>query len=206
MPDAPKREYGLEVGDYARIFRRKFLIIALTTFASGTIAWVYTRVALVPRYTSSVSVEVTKPVLDQRADAWLYYQGSPLQTAIEQIRSRLTIRAALVAMGEVSDSAPRPVIDLAVDEVLGTITAIQRPQTNIIEISIVGTDPPLMIKRLEGIASTYVSSEAEWDRKADDAAISFINERIEIVKRRLADARARRIAFEITHPGVSVGG
>lgn len=207
MYNMPAPSYGLGVGDYLRIFRRYALVIVLSTLAAGAVAWVYTEARLTPRYLTSVLIEITKPVLNEQADAWLYYyQGSPIQTAIEQIRSRLTIREALIRLNRADDETPRDRLDAMVEEMLSRLSAEQKPQSNIVSVSLVGTNPEVLQEELEAIAQTYARFEEEWTKKSDEAAIDFLSQRIEIVRKRLADVRARRIAFEIEHPHLSLAG
>lgn len=160
--------------------------------------------SLVPRYRTSISVEVTKAVATEGMERWLYYKGHPIETAMKQVQSRACLEAALRDIGEITDTMPEAEVQGQVSRLVGMTRVSNDPNTNIITISVLGEEQHKLPAYANAIALAYQRLEREWDQRNDDEVIRFLEERIGQYKERLENAEARMVAFRST--SIALGG
>ncbi len=178
-----------------RILQRRAWVIAFVALAVFVVVLVYSR-SLPPRYSTSASIEVTKAIASEGMEQWLYYKGHPIETAIRQIRSRACIEAALRDLKKIDDKSSENEISFQVNDVLSRLSIHGEENTNVITIAMQGPDKDNLAPYINAICRVYEKLEREWDRRADDEVITFLQERIAQYRRRLEAAEAQVIAYK----------
>ncbi len=182
------------VRDYVRILRRRVWVIVFVTLAVFAVVYLWSG-SLVPRYQTNVSVEVTKAVATEGMERWLYYKGHPIETAMKQMRSRACLEAALRDLGELTETSSEADVQAKVNMLTSMTRASNDPNTNIITMSVIGSDRNKLQAYANAVARAYQRLERDWDQRNDDEVIKFLEERIDQYKKRLESAEARMVAF-----------
>lgn len=175
--------------------QRRAWVIAFVALAVFVVVLVYSR-SLPPRYSTSASIEVTKAIATEGMESWLYYKGHPIETAIRQITSRACIEAALQDLKKIDDRSSEAEINDKVADISRRLSVNGVENTNVLTVTMTGPDKDNLAPYVNAICRVYQRLEREWDRRADDEVITFLQERIEQYRRRLEAAESQAIAVK----------
>lgn len=149
---------------------------------------------------------MTKAIATEGMERWLYYKGHPIETAMRQIKSATCLEAALRDLGELTEASTPDEIRNKTGMLAAMISVSSLPNTNIVTVTATGANKEVLGRYVDAICRVYARLEREWDRRADDEVIEFLEERIEQYRVRLEQAEAAMIAFKGRNLARGVGG
>ncbi len=145
----------MELRDYLRILRRRWLLIATVTLlvVGGAAAWTFSST---PIYQSTARLFVSTAASDTGDSAGAAYQGGLFSQQRVTSYADQVSKSQTLAEAVIDDLG----VDLTTDEVLGAVTATVVPETVNIDLSVRDADPALA----QAMAQSYAEALSDQIR------------------------------------------
>jgi len=197
--DSPGDE--IDVLEYVRlVWSRRWLILAVlvSTVVAAT-AWSVTRPKLY-RANTKLIVEPTSSINNNQFDAFVSYwqldryisdQVQVLET--DRLANRVVTRLGLASLPEMEGKTPGPGI------VLGGLTVEAVPESNVIELTMVGRDPDRVAEWLNVYVQEYIRANIEDGIDRTKKIFEVIQTRLDPLRQQVHDAEQSLMSFHEGH-------
>ncbi len=189
-------QYELNLRDYLRIFLKRKLLIAgafavifVTTFLNVS------RQPYIYESSTTVKIEERKSIAGLLTE-WIVYNPEDIMESETKIILGHPVMAGVARrLGKITDATPVEEVNGIVARLQGQVDTGKIERTNIIRISVRGTDPKDVRDVANATAAVYIEQNLLEKTKQARAAREFISEQLRELEGRLAQAEDRLRAF-----------
>lgn len=190
-------QYELNFQDYLRIFRKRRILIGSAFLISLVLTVFYTKMQPVVFQTSAtVRYEQKKTVIGALVEEMYFRPGNPLDTEINVIQSRKVAEKAAKRLGFVDEKMSDNEKKAVISDIQGSIFAEKLKDTNIINISVTGSDPKKITRIANMAVQVYIDENLNQKRREATETRQFVQERLAAVEKELNQAEEKLKAFK----------
>ncbi len=189
-------QYELNLRDYLRIFLKRkllitgaFAVIFITTFLNVS------KQPYIYEASTTVKIEERKSIAGLLTEWIVYSPGDIMESETKIIRGFPVMEGVARRLGKVTDTTPPEEANHIVAGLQGQVEAKKIESTNIIRISVRGTDPTEVRDIANATAEIYVQENLLEKSKQARTAREFISNQLKELEGRLAEAEDRLREF-----------
>ena len=189
-------QYELNLRDYLRIFlKRKLLITGAFSVIFVTTFLNVSRQPYIYEATTTVKVEERKSIAGLLTEWIVYNPQDIMESETKIIRGFPVVEAVARKLGKITDATPPDEANRIISGLQGSIETKKIESTNIIRISVRGTDAREAMDIANATAQAYIAQNLLEKTKQARAAREFISEQLKELEGRLAGAEDRLREF-----------
>ncbi|MFH1201739.1 MAG: GNVR domain-containing protein [Candidatus Omnitrophota bacterium] len=190
-------QYELNFQDYLRILRKRKVVIISAFLISFLLAAFYTKTQPTVFQTSAaVRYEQRKTVISTILERVSWTRGDPLDTEIKVIEGRKMAEDVAKKLGLIGEKTPDKDKETIIGDIQRSVSADKMKDTNIIRISVTGSDPRLITRIANMTIQVYMEENLNQKRKELSETRQFIQERLAAVEKELNQAEERLKVFK----------
>ncbi|HNW92936.1 MAG TPA: polysaccharide biosynthesis tyrosine autokinase [bacterium] len=171
-------QYELSFQDYFRIFRKRWLIIALAVFVAGMFCFLYQKYQE-PIYEASATIQVVqRNTLAGLLSETLLRQGDVLQTSLDIIKSNAVLEVVADQCELVKPNDPPEVKKQKLRALQSWIFPTRKQQTELVDIVVRGNDQLKVVAIANATARAYQQYDEAREKSEAQAVRVFVEEQL----------------------------
>jgi len=189
-------QYELNLRDYLRIFlKRKFLIVGTFAIIFATTFLNVSNQPYIYQASTTVKIEERKSIAGLLTEWIVYNPEDIMESETKFIRGFPVMDGVARRLGRITDTTPADEANRIIGKLQGSIETVKIENTNLIRISVRGTDANEVTEVANATAHVYIDQNLLEKTKQARAAREFISEQLHELESRLAGAEDRLRAF-----------
>ncbi len=195
-PEAAEPELNLM--EYLRlVWAQKLLVlavVAITTTVAGARALIQPKMY---RSVAKIAVDPPPRLSNSQFDASMNYWQMDRYIAdqLEVLKTKKLGRRVLVKLGVLSGGEADDQVRMEVEGLIASVRAKQLEQTNVLEVSLVGTDPVQTAERLNIYLDEFIATNIEDGFNKTRQIYEVIQNRLEPLKRNMQESERALMTF-----------
>jgi capsular exopolysaccharide synthesis family protein len=189
-------QYELNLRDYLRIFRKRRLIIILTSLAVlvSSVFYVSSQ-PIVFEASATVKIEERKTIAGLLTEWIVYSPGDVMESETKFIKSYSIMKKVALRLGLIDEDASLEKVNEVVGGLQAKVKTERIKDTNMIRISVVSGDPKEAVEVTNNVTQAYVEENLAEKAKQARHARLFIEEQLASLEERLKNTEEQLKQF-----------